>query len=415
MSFAHNYLKNHTFLPLLFEEPPSGLLNYVVVIPAYRERNIPETLMSLNQCIPPEKHLEIIVIINSGVSESDEVKKENLEILNTVNHWIAQNQPGNKKFFVFNCPDLPQKHAGAGLARKIGMDAAISRFNMINNPEGIILSMDGDCTVEPDYFIEAEKACKTNPDLSGIIFPFAHPTEGSEYDEDIYRAITQYELYLRYFKLMLDYTGYPYGGYTIGSCFGIKAKMYASNGGMNRKKGGEDFYFLQKLFPLGNFIQLKSAKVIPSPRISDRVPFGTGPSVRKLIDEHTDMKVYHPKGFEHLHHLFNRMNDLYEGKTNIVLKQISPFLSSFLKHISFYESVTQIRNNTSSKPNFTKRFYRYFNAFQAIKYLNYISENDLPKMTIHQAIEYLAALTGVSYNPDLKLMLTRIRKYEYGR
>ena len=35
---------------------------------------------------------------------------------------------------------------GVGLARKTGMDEAVRRFNAINNPEGIILNLDADCT-----------------------------------------------------------------------------------------------------------------------------------------------------------------------------------------------------------------------------------------------------------------------------
>ena len=42
---------------------------------------------------------------------------------------------------------------GVGLARKTGMDEAVRRFDIINNPEGVILSLDADCTVEHNYFV----------------------------------------------------------------------------------------------------------------------------------------------------------------------------------------------------------------------------------------------------------------------
>jgi len=42
---------------------------------------------------------------------------------------------------------------------------------------------------------------------------------------------------------------------------------------MNRKQAGEDFYFIQKLMPLGGYFALNSTAIYPSPRESSRVPF----------------------------------------------------------------------------------------------------------------------------------------------
>ncbi len=414
MSFAQRYLEKHTFLPLYFQEPPSGLLKYVVVIPAYREKNILHTLNSLIRCASPKGNIEILIIINSGEHETATIKKENLHTLHLVNKWIDDNYREERKTFVVNIPDLPKKHSGAGLARKIGMDAAISRFLMINKPDGFILSMDADTVVSSNYFTETEKISLSQPDISGIIYPFEHPLEGKEFPDRIYQAIAQYELYLRYFKLMLDYTGYPFGGYTIGSSFGIKAEMYAANGGMNKRKAGEDFYFLQKLFPLGSFVTARNTRVIPSPRTSHRVPFGTGPSVHMLVEENRSMEVYHPRGFEDLKILFDNINSLYSGKEYEIRKVLNHSLLSYLDDILFFEAVNQIRDNTSNIISFKKRFYRYFNAFQAIKYLNALSRNKLSKISIGEATKYMVTLFGIKYHEDLKETLKNIRKHEYG-
>ena len=92
-----------------------------------------------------------------------------------------------------------------------------------------------------------------------------------------------YELHLRYLNLFSRFTGFPYAYHTIGSCFGVRAETYASQGGMNKRKAGEDFYFLHKIIPLGEFREINNTCVIPSPRESDRVPFGTGAAIGKYL------------------------------------------------------------------------------------------------------------------------------------
>ena len=62
---------------------------------------------------------------------------------------------------------------------------------------------------------------------------------------------------------------------------------------MNRKKAGEDFYFLQKLFDAGHFSECNTTRVIPSPRPSDRVIFGTGPAIREYLETAVSL-TFHP-------------------------------------------------------------------------------------------------------------------------
>ena len=410
MSFANYYLRKHSFLPVVFEEPPAGLLKYIVVIPVYNEKNILHTLDSLITTNPIASDIEIVLIINSGEHDSLTVKKQNFDTIQTIEDWKLSNITDKIKVFAVLVSDMPKKHAGAGLARKIGMDIAVSRFNMINQPQGLILSMDADTLVEPGYFTEIDKVCIQNPAISGLIIHFEHPTEGNEYSEEVYAAITQYELYLRYFKLLVDFTGYPYGGYTIGSCFGVKAHIYSSNGGMNRKQAGEDFYFLQKIFPLGEFADIKTTKVIPSPRPSGRVPFGTGPVVQKLIENKNELEVYHYKGFEHLNTFFGKIEQFYHNQND--LSMLSKPLRLFLNEINFNKALQEIRDNTSGFVYFEKRFFRWFNTFQIIKYLNYLSENHLPKIGITEAINHLCILKGIDFSKDLKKNLDQIRNYE---
>ena len=69
---------------------------------------------------------------------------------------------------------------------------------------------------------------------------------------------------------------FPFAFHTIGSSMAVRASSYMRQGGMNKRKAGEDFYFQQKIIPLCGFTECNSTVVYPSPRPSYRVPFGTG-------------------------------------------------------------------------------------------------------------------------------------------
>lgn len=55
---------------------------------------------------------------------------------------------------------------------------------------------------------------------------------------------------------------------------------------MNRRRASEDFYFLQALMRGGRLTELGSTRVLPSPRVSQRVPFGTGRAIEAELNTH---------------------------------------------------------------------------------------------------------------------------------
>src|SRR5690606_25563210 len=83
---------------------------------------------------------------------------------------------------------------------------------------------------------------------NGLSLYYEHPYENVE--NGVHRNyIIDYEIFLRYYALGLQYAAYPYAFQTVGSSMAARASIYASIGGMNRRKAGEDFYFLHKVFP----------------------------------------------------------------------------------------------------------------------------------------------------------------------
>ncbi|MBN1599623.1 MAG: glycosyltransferase family 2 protein [Bacteroidales bacterium] len=402
MSFADKYLQKHLFIEQQIQEPPSGLLRFVVVIPAYSEDKILDTLNSVKKAHLPQGHIEVIIIVNYAETEDEQVKKENEEIFKRILKWSKVNSSPQLKFFGILAADMPEKHAGAGLARKIGMDESVNRFNMLNRPQGLILSLDADASVEINYFKAIEDVMNKNDGPDGCILRFEHPVSGTDYPQEVYNAIIQYELHLRYYKQMLHYIGFPYARYTIGSCFGVTADAYIKHGGMNRRKAGEDFYFLNKVFPNAKFVDINSTCVHPSPRISNRVPFGTGPEIARMIGK-PDGKyyTYSPQSFADLKLFIEKTEKFYRLKGAELKNEITGFsepLKEFLTENEFNKKLNEISLNTASFESFGKRFFNWFDAFKIVKYLNYSHKSHYKKVIAEEAVKEYFMLKGILYD-----------------
>lgn len=405
MGFADFYYERQKNFQVKIEAKPNNDLKYIVVIPCYYEFDIIATLESIWNSERPKFSLDVIIVINSSEDSEKKVLSQNIKTYNEVKNWIAQHEDSLLRFFVLNEVNLPRKFAGAGLARKIGMDQAVWRFNILNQDKGIVISLDADATIKEDYFIELEKHFVQFSKTNAATIYFEHPIEGNEFEQEVYDAIITYELYLRYYKQALRYTGFPYSMHTVGSCFAINAMAYAKQGGMNRKQAGEDFYLLHKVFPLGHYYEINTTCVYPSSRISDRVPFGTGPMVKSIIEsQKEDFLTYNLDSFIELKCLFKQSDDLFKislERLNGFLKIQPECIREFLNKNDFYKAIQEINKNSSKIETFTKRFFDWFNAFRVLKFLNFAHENYYQKQSLLTEVEKLAELLTLK-NENIK-------------
>jgi hypothetical protein len=180
---------------------------------------------------------------------------------------------------------------------------------------------------------------------------------------------------MEYYKNALDFTGYPYPMFTVGSAFAVKAEAYVKRGGMNRRQAGEDFYFLQNLVQIGPVGEITGTTVHPSARLSDRVPFGTGPVLQKWMNGEEDLsKTYNFQAFSDLKQFFNikhRLFTISEKEYKKLLKELPAPVTLFLKNDDFWIEISDLNKNCSSLKTFQTRFYQKFNAFKILKFLNY--------------------------------------------
>ncbi len=396
----------------LIDDCVANDLAIIAVIPCYNEPDIIKTLMSIEKCTYPKKNVEIIIVINSSELTDNKIININRKTKSDIIEW--QKKTCKFSYNIIHIENIPKKYAGVGYARKTGMDEAIRRFVKSGTNNGIICSLDADTLIKSNYFVEIEKLFSTKKCNACSIY-FEHDIEGTDFQTEVYKRITEYELHLRYYSNSLIYSGFPYYHYTVGSAFAIAARSYCMQGGMNTKQAGEDFYFLQKIMQTGNFYHLKSTAVYPSPRPSDRVIFGTGPTIKAHIQNPDKQFVtYNFDAFIALKALFDdrilffKIND--DDFNRLVLKyHIS--IRDFLNLSKFKSAIDTINNNIADVKNFNRKFYHWFNGFRVVKYLNFAHEKYFNKIPIENAVTTLLSNLNKTIDyKDKKDLLRKIRK-----
>ena len=80
------------------------------------------SLIALKKCELPKCDVEVIIVINHSENEKEEIKAKNEKTYDQVLAWSEKNNTPRLKFHLIFRGDFPKKHAGVGLARKIGTD-----------------------------------------------------------------------------------------------------------------------------------------------------------------------------------------------------------------------------------------------------------------------------------------------------
>jgi hypothetical protein len=396
-------------------------LGLVVVIPCHDEPDPLTTLESLWRCLRPRCAVEILLVVNASESDDVQLHARNQATVDTAYAWRARFDEPRFRFHVLNFPALPARHAGVGLARKIGMDAALARFVTIGNARGIIASLDADCTCDHDYLISLESHFEAHPGTRACSIYFEHDIDGPLATE-LYSAVTHYELFLRYYRHGLRYAAFPHDCYTVGSCMAVRCDAYARHGGMNRRKAGEDFYFLNKLMAVGGVTENNATRVVPGVRASTRTPFGTGRALHdRLTNLHRPWLTYDPRVFCELTELVAGIDDYYGMPPGAWRGQasLSPCMGNFLIEHGIVAKHAEILANCASPESFRKRFFQWFDAFRALKFIHFATDHAYPRQPLEHACTTLLKWQGLlapsGVPPSAADMLLLLRRQDRGQ
>lgn len=384
----------------------------IIVIPAISEfENIIKLTDSilLNNLDKINKTLALFVI-NNKKNDSNEIKTNNFHSIQYLNKLINKSNE-NLKFGFIDCStegnEPPEKDAGAGLARKIGMDSALTLFDYQIKTQKIIISLDADCLITQNYIEEIQKSF-INEKINTAVINFEHQLSENTIQN---LGIINYEIFLRHYILGLKYANSAFAFHTIGSAFAVDPEIYVKVGGMNKRKGGEDFYFLQKAGKISDVKKIENAKVFPSSRISWRVPFGTGPRIKRFLENQVnEYFVYSTRSF----FILKKWNEILNESKNICKnvgkdkklieeitfdmllksKSIHHELYNFLISQNFINNWQNILQNSSSEKQLSQNIKNWMDGFRTLKLIHHLRDSAYPNEKMFESVNELFSLSG---------------------
>ncbi len=410
MNPVESYLRKRAVAaPWRLERGPIEGVERAVVIPALAERaRLLGTLRSL--AANPRQELAralVVVVVNNrapGVARAEDIA-DNQETLGLLRGLLrgagaAEGRDVTEAGLRLACIDasspgleLPAK-GGVGLARRIGLDAALRVLHEAGVGEAsVLLSTDADTLVEPNY-LEAVRRHYARPEAWAACVDYAHCLDGAEAEV---AAILAYETHLRCHVLGLRLAHSPYAYATVGSTIVCSARAYAAAGGMNRRQAGEDFYFLQELAKTGRVEAIHATTVHPAPRASHRVPFGTGRWVQERLDGRQELVTYHPDGYRVLGVLLSLVHERPDAAPESILAELartSRPAAGFLEGQGFAECWNKLHQNSPNPRVFLAQFYRWFDAFKTLKLLHCLRDAGFSLQPVWSAVRTLLEQAG---------------------
>jgi len=405
--------------PLLRGESLEGL-GQVVVIPALAERDtIFLALASLSRNDPNEirKTLVLIVLNNRRPPHaSKEDIRNNQDTLHCLRELQRGRLPdarfggreetraameeilrGGLRLAILDASspgrEMPVRAGGVGLARRMGMDAALACLGMGTADARCLFCLDADTLVEANYLSEAARFFRSG-NWAAAAVDFVHRVTSKDPREE--EAIRSYEISLRYYQLGLSYAGSPYAFFTIGSTMVCRDRAYAAVRGMPIRDAAEDFYFFNKLAKVGPIGRINRTRVHPSSRRSTRVPFGTGKSVGRYLegDSRVDL-LYDPEVFSVLKAWLSWMEGNFLCDEEHILagaQRIHPVLARFLGERDFPGTWRRIRRHTRRADVMRRHFHNWFDGFQTLKLIHLLTGAALPRIDAAAAVGRLCRM-----------------------
>lgn len=283
---------------------------------------------------------------------------------------------------------IPEEQ-GVGLARKIGADLAVQLYISNHISSSWVHSTDADATLPNNYFIaHLPENLPKNELMNTTIATYCDFYHHSE-QLDIHHANQGYEKALRYYVAGLQYAKSPYAYFTIGSILSFDIYAYCQARGFPKRNAGEDFYLLNKLAKLGSFAYLSNVTIKLDARPSQRVPFGTGPAVQRIMQltaQGQEYYYYDPLVFIELKSCLSAFELLWQHREapEHWFSLLSTISQQALKNIMLMSFIEKQKN--SNQQQFNKQLIVWFDSFKTLKFIHALRELGLNDIPLKQAL-----------------------------
>lgn len=372
----------------------------VVIIPALAEGSeLFATLDSIarNDVSALEKVL-VIVVVNQPCDAANHIIQQNRNDLEHLPRYAHANPHLNLAWIdaAGACTCLPPKRGGVGMARKIGADLILPHIKA----QTLLVHLDADTRVCANYAATLRGYVNRGDFHAGVISfshePCINPVQQS--------AIEDYELYMRCHAAGLNWAGSPYAYPSIGSTMLSSAYAYVLCGGMNMRKAGEDFYFLQQLAKSGSIEHIDATRVFPAARISTRTPFGTGQNLLNACNMDEALQLFYPLECYAVLRTWLELVTNYpqSGAAELLsaLKHTSQTGEKFVCSAGFEHVWGQLQSNHKHTQRRIKAFHEWFDALKSWQLIRTLGEEIGAPWSARDAIQDFIPLLGIEQVPQ---------------
>jgi len=262
------------------------VFSQAVIVPLYAE---PEDSLGRVFARLEDSDTLVIAVVNAPSNAPDEARRATRRLLDCAADSTALT------VLTVDCISAPlDARSAVGTARKIGTDTALLLHLAGRVISPWLYQTDADAQLPKNYF------SGDMPEQGAVVFGHRHLSA----DPRLQLAVDLYDRHMAYYAAGLKAAGSAYAYPSLGSTISVHAHSYAAVRGFPKRNAGEDFYLLNKIAKVHGIDQQPATVIELAARLSERVPFGTGPALRNISTalqqdpSGASFLSYHPASFQ---------------------------------------------------------------------------------------------------------------------
>lgn len=350
--------------------PPCPLTRqykFALIVPLFDED--PTALEKICQHQATDQNVLVIAVVNTPDNASPAARQRTRALLTQAQKhcpldcWTidAVTQP------------LPAKQ-GVGMARKIGNDAALQLWLHGRLESPWLYQTDADAILPSNYFTTPL------PPRGAVVFAHQHCST----EPLLAVAAGLYDAHMQHYVDELSRAGSGYAYPTLGSTLAVHIHDYCIVRGFPKRSAAEDFYLLNKIAKVHAVKFEKTVTVQVEARLSQRVPFGTGPALVKIVE---GLKVdpsgsfyhsYNPRSFSLLAKALQHLENLASSGT-----LATDSAGDYLRQLGITKLSSELHKKYPRRAQRQKMLTEWFDAGKTLRFIHLAREH-YPDLPLHQ-------------------------------